>query len=273
MHSTASTGSMPDDEKTLENVKNFVFDLDHTVWYWSELAPGVKRTIRRLKANNKRVFYATNNSLLTREELAKKLSDLGLKTKQEHIISSPYVAAKTFVQKGIEEVYAVGESGLVDELEAEHIKTSKDADHVVVGMDRNFSFWKAAQAADLVREGADLWTVGQGSVFRAGDRYLPGTKALLNTVITASGADEVRNAGKPSRFFFKRVKEEFPIMPGNAVFIGDSIQTDVVLGNKLGLKTGLVLSGLSSEEDVRDVDGLEVPDFVFRSFDRITRKL
>lgn len=264
---------MASEEKTLKNVKNFVFDLDHTIWYWSELVPGVKRTIRRLKAKNKRVFYATNNSLLTREELANKLTDLGLKTQPDRIVSSPYVAAKTFVQKGVEEVYAVGESGLVDELEAEHIKTSKDADHVVVGMDRNFSFWKAAQAADLVRQGADLWTVGQGATFRAGDRHLPGTRALLNTIITASDAEEVRNIGKPSRFFFKRVKEEFPIMPGNAVFIGDSLQTDIVLGNKLGLQTGLVLTGHSSEDDLRDVEGLEVPDFVFRRFDRITRKL
>jgi len=135
----------------LEQVSNFIFDLDNTVWYWNRLAPGVKETIRKLKARDKRIFYATNNSLLTRQGFADKLTNLGLNTEPDHIVSSSYVAARVFAANNIQHVHAVGEQGLVEQLEQEHVNIRENADHVVIGFDRNFTFWKMAKAAELVQ--------------------------------------------------------------------------------------------------------------------------
>jgi ribonucleotide monophosphatase NagD (HAD superfamily) len=69
------------------------------------------------------------------------------------------------------------------------------------------------------------------------------------------------------------LEESFPIRPGRTLLVGDSITSDVVTGNKLGLDTGLVLGGTSSRDELQDASGLEVPDLVFREFDRLLRKL
>lgn len=259
--------------RDLKDVKNFIFDLDGTVWHWNRLIPDVKNTIRKLESKGKNVFYLTNNSILTRKGFSEKLSSLGLKTKPEEVLCSSYATAQTFARKGIDSVYAVGEQGLIDELQREHIKKTEDAEHVVVGVDRNFNYWKLAKAADAVRDGAKFWSTALGENFRAGDRMLPGTGSLVEAVKEASGANEVEIIGKPSDHMVKIIKDEFPIIPDRTVLIGDHIQSDIVTGNKMGIKTGLVLGGTSKKSDLKDIDGLETPNFVFKDFKRILRKV
>ena len=261
------------EQNDLKDVKNFILDLDGTVWHWNKLIPGVKETIRRLEAKGKNVYYLTNNSILTRKEFAEKLSNMGLKTSTDEVLCSSYATAQTFARNNIGEVYAIGEQGLIDELEREHIKKSKDADHVVVGLDRNFSYWKMADAADMIRDGAKFWSTALGENFRAGDRMLPGTGALVEAVKKAADTDDVEIVGKPSDHMVKIIKDEFPIYPERTVLIGDHIHSDIVTGNKLGIKTGLVLGGTSRKEELREVEGLEVPNFVFKDFKRILRKV
>ncbi len=260
-------------KENLKDVKNFIFDLDGTIWHWNKLVPDVQRTIRRLKSKGKNIFYVTNNSILTRKEFAEKLTNLGLRTKTENVISSSYVAAQVFSKKNIDEVYTIGEKGLIDELEKEHISKSKDADHVLVGMDRNFSYWKMAKAAEAIRYGAKLWTTAYGENFRAGDRVLPGTASLVESIKIAAGVEESESIGKPSKYMINIIKDEFPVYKGRTAFIGDNIHTDVVTGNKMGIKTGLVLGGTSSKDDLANVEGVEVPNFVFKEFKRILKVL
>jgi HAD superfamily hydrolase (TIGR01450 family) len=264
---------MPSYDRSLKDIKNFIFDLDGTVWHWNQLAPGVKSTIRDLKAKGKNVYYVTNNSLLTRAGLASKLTGLGLKTDEEDVVSSPYVAARTFVEKDIDEVYAIGEQGLSDELENEHITTSETANNVIVGYDRNFTFWKMAKAAELIREGAGFWSTGSANVFHTENRDLPGEKSLTESIRIAARSQGVKQLGKPSEHMIETVRDQFPIVPEKTIMIGDSLDTDVLMGNKMGIRTGLVLGGQAEREDLQDVSGLQVPDYVFEKFERILLKV
>jgi ribonucleotide monophosphatase NagD (HAD superfamily) len=54
--------------------------------------------------------------------------------------------------------------------------------------------------------------------------------------------------------------------PGETAIVGDRIETDVVAGKRAGLKTILVLTGVSSKRDVERVKGTKLaPDFVIQS--------
>jgi HAD superfamily hydrolase (TIGR01450 family) len=264
---------MPDSGRSLKDVTYFIFDLDHTIWHWNTLIPGVKDTVRKLKSRNKEVVYLTNNSLLSREEFARKLSGMGLKTDPEEVISSAYVAAQTLSDQGVEEVYAVGEQGLIDELEAEDIQTSKEADDVLVGFDRNFTYWKMAQAAELLRDGASLWVTGKGSKFTTEGRTLPGDLPIIESISIAAGGAEYTQVGKPSEYMQDVVKDEFPVVPKRSILIGDHMESDVVMGNRLGIATGLVRGGETEKSDLKDLSAEETPDYVFEEFKRILRKI
>lgn len=264
---------MSDFERSLKNVKNIIFGLDRTVWRWNELNPGAKDTIQELKTKGKNIFYVTNNSLLTRQEMAKKLSNMGLKTETDHIISSSFTAAQYFQSNDIGRVYCLGEQGLVDELDAQHIENSEDARAVVVGLDRNATYWKIAKAAERVADGASLYTLGLGYQFQAGDRTLPGSRVLWEAVKQTADIEEATHLGKPSDTMISAVKDAFPIVPERTLVVGDSIHADVVFGNKMGVKTGLVLGGRDNKEDLEDISGLEVPNFVFESIERLLVKI
>lgn len=264
---------MSDFERNLTDIKNVIFDLDGTVWRWNELKPGAKDTIQELKAKGKNIFYVTNNSLLTRKELAKKLTNMGLDTGTDEIVSSGFAAAQYFQSNDIKRVYCIGEQGLIDELDNQHIKNSEEARTVVVGLDRNATYWKIAKAAERVADGASLYTLGLGYQFQAGDRTLPGNRVLWEAVKQTADISEATHLGKPSDTMISAAKEAFPLVPERTLVVGDSIHSDVMFGNKMGVKTGLVLGGQTDKEDLEDVSGLEVPNFVFESIERLLVKM
>lgn len=260
-------------ERTLKEVDTFIFDLDGTVWEWNRLKEGVKETIETLERNDKTIHYLTNNALLRREQYAKKLRDLGLPATTENVISASYIAAKALDAEDVRSVFVVGEEGLRDELEEVGITHSEEAEDVLVTVDRNFSYWKMAKAADILREGGTLWTTTVDNYWWAGDRYLPGTNALVTSVKLASDVDEAIILGKPSEYAMDVVRNEWSMLPDNTVMIGDNIHSDIVFGNRMGFMTALVLGGATTQDDLRNVDGFEKPNIVFRSFKRVVMKI
>lgn len=260
-------------ERTLEDVENFVFDLDGTVWEWNRLKDGVEETIEELQDRGKEIYYVTNNSIMGRDRYAEKLSDLGLRTSPDRIISASLIAAETFDRLGVRKVFTVAEEGFRDELGRKGIKHSDDADHVCVAVDRNFSFWKMADAADLVRDGAELWVTSVDPFWWAGDRALPGARSLVEPVKMTADVDDARVLGKPSKHARQVIKDEWHLRPANTILIGDSLRSDVVTGNRLGFNTGLVLGGASEEDDLNEAGPHEKPTLVFREFERILMKV
>lgn len=262
-------------ERTLEEVDNFVLDLDGTVWEWNRLKKGVKKTLQTLEKNDKNIYFLTNNAILRREQYAEKLRNLDVNANTEDVISASYIASQVFEEEGITSAYVIGEEGLRAELRKNGIKHKEDADDVLVSVDRNFSYWKMAEAADLVRNGATLWSTSLDAYWWAGDRDLPGTQALADSVRQSAGAKEgtINILGKPSDHAQKIVRDEWGLRPDNTVLIGDNVQSDVVFANKMGFMSGLVMGGSTGKADLEQVEKLEKPNIVFREFKRIIMKL
>jgi 4-nitrophenyl phosphatase len=262
-------------ERDLKDIDNFVFDLDGTVWEWNRLKDGVKKTIEKLEKNDKTIKFFTNNAVLRRDQYAEKLRDLGINAEAADVLSASYIAGKVFDQEDIRDVFVIGEEGLRDELRANDVAHTEDADDVLIAVDRNFSYWKAATAADILRDGGNLWTTSVDNYWWAGDRQLPGTGSLTAAVKLAAGAaDDPTIIGKPSDHAMDVLRDEWSLMPDNTIMVGDNLQSDIVFGNKLGYMTGLVLGGTSAPADLDEIDdGFEKPNVVFREFKRIIMKL
>ena len=71
-----------------KNIRTFIFDLDGTVWNWNSLYPHMKETISKLKSKNCKVFYVSDNPILTRAGLAEKLTTMGIPTVESNVITS-----------------------------------------------------------------------------------------------------------------------------------------------------------------------------------------
>lgn len=59
-------------------------------------------------------------------------------------------------------------------------------------------------------------------------------------------------AGKPSSDLSALLVEEFGVDPAKSVMIGDRLDTDIAFGNSCGMSTLLVLTGVSTREEVSE---------------------
>ena len=69
--------------------------------------------------------------------------------------------------------------------------------------------------------------------------------------------------GKPSPIILEVALERLGVEARECVIVGDRLETDIVMGKRLGLATVLVLSGITPEGDARIAD--TAPDLVLPS--------
>jgi len=74
--------------------------------------------------------------------------------------------------------------------------------------------------------------------------------------------------GKPSPQMIKISLTMLGSSPSETAIVGDKIETDVLVGKRVGLTTILVLTGVSSRRDAEKARGTKLaPDFVIKSIE------
>ncbi len=254
------------------SIRTFIFDINGTVMQWNRLNPYMDKLISTLKKRNKKVYYVTDNCVLTRAQMAEKLTKLGLKTHEKDIISSGYVAADYFESKGIDKAYVAGERGLVSELGEKGIRVSEDADHVILSIDRNFNYMKLKKIGDLADKGAKLYATGMNRNWYIDDEVYPAEMPTIDSVKKFTGKD-IMLLGMPSSEMKAKLLEDIFLFPEDTLLIGDNIATNIKFGNSCGFRTGLVLTGESTEEDLVGLSAEEKPTVVIRDLRNIIKNL
>lgn len=237
----------------------YFVDLDGVVYRGSELISGADEKVHELKDWG-RVVFLTNNSTKSRREYALKLNRMGIPCDETDIVTSAYAAALYISDNfGSSKVYPVGEYGLTYELWMQGHHISESADVVVAGLDRSLTYRKLAIALANIRNGAAFIATNRDATLLTERDILPGAGAIVAALETASGVSPVV-VGKPETYIVEGVLRRLGIKPDECTIIGDRLETDILLGKRLGMKTVLVLSGVS-----KDAGGTIRPDITARS--------
>ncbi|KMU76578.1 4-nitrophenylphosphatase [Coccidioides immitis RMSCC 3703] len=105
----------------------FLFDCDGVLWSGDIVFKGTVETLEMLRSKGKQVVFVTNNSTKSRLDYKKKLDKLGVPATHEEIFSSSYSAA-VYISRILNlppnkrKVFAIGETGIEQELQAENIQ-------------------------------------------------------------------------------------------------------------------------------------------------------
>src|SRR5712691_7144916 len=212
--------------------RGWLFDLDGTVYRGEALIPGAAETIAALRAAGRRVAFLSNKPLDTRAGYAEKLTRLGIPAVADDVINSSLVLARHLrrLDPGAP-VFVIGEPPLVAELRAHGFEVRADARvrWVAIAFDRTFDYAKLNTALQAVRGGA----------------------RLIATVEAVTAARVEVIVGKPSPIILEVALERLGLPARECAMVGDRVETDMVMGKRLGLATVLVLSGVTRADDPR----------------------
>lgn len=254
----------------INGLKYFFFDLDKTVWNWDDTIIGTEDLIDSLRDAGKHVYFHTDNTLLSREGYAKKLTSMGIPAEEEDVLTSGYIAASYLADRDINQVYVIGETGLIDELEDQDINIVEDAEVVVAGFDRQFNYNKLKRAAKILENGGELVLCSTEKTFRTSTASMP-HQGPLNLALKEF-AEEVTLVGKPSENFEDEFRDYFSFLPTASLLIGDRLG-DIETGNRSGITTAAVMSGEIDREKLAQAEDIQTPDFGLSSLNRLRKRV
>ncbi len=251
----------------------FFFDCDGVLWRGAELLPGSARTLARLRAHGKRLFFVTNNSSKSRAQYLDKFTKLGVPVQVEEIVPSSWAAAAYLAaaHPEVRKAFVIGSQGLVDELalvgiasvggadpayatkvftsEADFFAAQADPDvgAVVCGWDLSFNYAKLCLASLHLQKnpGAVFVATNKDAFDKLEDRNVPGNGCALAAVECSVGRSAL-TVGKPSRWLMEYLLTTHALDPRRTVVVGDRLDTDIQLGVVGGADTVLVGTGCTA---------------------------
>jgi len=227
-------------------IRGLIFDLDGTIYRGAEQVPGAAQAIRFLRTHSIKCLFVTNRANRTPEEVAEHLRSYGIQCAPDEVLTSAQVAARHLAGRS---AYCIGEHGLTSALAAAGIVITDDRpDCVIVSFDRSFSYEKLKKAVRLVRAGSKFVATNLDAYIQLEDGVWPGTGAIAAAIEMASGTKPVV-MGKPEPLIFRMALEKMELAAAEVINVGDNLATDIPAGLRAGIRSALILTGVSSRAE------------------------
>src|SRR6059058_2498363 len=235
----------------MDGIKHYLTDMDGVIVRGTTLIQGAAEFVQHLRTQGIPFLILTNNSLYTPRDLQVRLSYLGLEVPPEAIFTSALATAQFLHdQRPGGRAFAIGESGLTTALhDIGYVLTDQEPEYVVLGETTAYSFDRITRAIRFVSAGArfiatnpDVMGPGEGGI-------VPATGAVAALINAATGVKPYF-IGKPNPLMMRTALRTLEAHSEDSVMIGDRMDTDIIAGVESGLRTILVLTGVTAREQI-----------------------
>ena len=225
-------------------MKKIALDLDGTIYSGKKLIPGSKKAIDLLLENEFEIYFTTNNSSQTIDEISFKLESLlNINVKKSSVIT-PLVMLTSYLLKNNQNIFIYGSESLKKYVSNLNYKLTnlQESKNIVIGrkdvLDKNLindMIYKISEGSIPIALNKDLTFPSEG-------KELPGNGAVVKILEDELGVS-IESLGKPddvySNYFLeKKIDIDY--------VIGDRVDTDVLFGNKINAISILVKSGINN---------------------------
>jgi len=228
-------------------------DLDGVVHLGPEPVAGAGEALAAARAEGLRIAFVTNNASRAPEQVAAALREVGVQSAVEEVLTSSTATAALLARRLApgSRVLVVGGDGLREPLLAhglEPVASAEDSPVAVVqGWSPDLTWALLAEGAVAVRRGCPWIATNRDATLPSPRGALPGNGAMVAAVAMATGV-EPEVVGKPGRALFDAAVDRTGAK--RALVIGDRLDTDIAGANAAGLPSLLVLTGVSSADDL-----------------------
>jgi 4-nitrophenyl phosphatase len=268
------------------NIRALIIDMDGVLWHGTQPIPGLTEFFQTLDDLQIRFILATNNASLTPDQYVTKLAQMGVTVTQKQILTSG-TATALYLSKQVNpaetRVFVIGVDGatqpLIDhgftltglyEVNNDSDAVKKGADIVVCGKDETLTWDKLATATLNIRAGAKFIGTNADTTLPTEHGITHGNGAILAALEVATGVTPTI-IGKPEPIIYQQALALLGVEPDKTVAIGDRLETDILGAVRTGIRSIMVLTGISTEDDLKRAD--YQPTWVMPDISAITKAL
>jgi len=253
----------------LATIRNVFIDMDGVLYRNQTGLPGAWELVQFLDRHQIGYLMVTNISTLTQRQFADKLASMGVTVPEERIMTSAVATAeylRTLAPQGAT-VNVVGESGLIHELEKRGFEMAgRHAEYVVVGWDKTLTFEKLATATLAIRDGATFIGTNPDKTYPMERDIIPGAGANLAALVASTDVEPLV-IGKPQTIALEQALALLGARREETAMLGDRLDTDILGGKRVGIRTIMVLTGISSAQEAAAYHS--PPDVIYQDLPKL----
>jgi HAD superfamily hydrolase (TIGR01450 family) len=253
-----------------------VVDLDGTVYRGGTLLDGARDAVDRLRDGGLSLLFFSNNPTKDGAAYVDHLSELGVDARPGEAASAGDVTTSYLRANHADDgVLFVGSDGLRDQLEAANLRVTNDpaeTDVLLGSWTPSFDYRDMDAALQAVDDETTFLGTDPDRTFpRENGGIEPGSGAIIHSLAATVGKEPDAILGKPSEQALALARERLGVPPSECLVVGDRLSTDLALGDRAGMTTVLVLTGVTDRAEIEasDVD----PDYVIDSLGDIDEVL
>ncbi|MDD5266604.1 MAG: HAD-IIA family hydrolase [Methylococcales bacterium] len=255
------------------NIRALIIDMDGVLWHGTHPIPGLTDFFQTLSDLQIRFILATNNASLTPEQYVSKLAQMGVTVARNQILTSG-IATALYLSEQVNpaetRVFVIGVDGATqplidrgftltglyevkksnDSVKKSNDSVKKGADIVVCGKDETLTWDKLATATLNIRAGAKFIGTNADTTLPTEHGITHGNGAILAALEVATGVAPTI-IGKPEPIIYQQALALLGAEPDETVAIGDRLETDILGAIRTGIRSIMVLTGISSEDDLQ----------------------
>jgi arabinose operon protein AraL len=238
----------------VDHFSGYIFDLDGTIYIGNRIIDGAVETIRYLQSLDKKLLFLTNKTIESRENYVKKLNKFGISVSLDHLLN-PAVVTIHYLKKKYKgaKVYVIGEGVLKEEFKRNGILFSnspEETDVVIISWDREFHYKHLDFAYQSIIRGADVIATHPDRTCPMPGGEVPDCGGMIGAIEGTTGKRVNVIMGKPSVLTALTALDILQLEAEECLMSGDRLETDILMGNKTGISTALVLTGVTCLDDL-----------------------
>ena len=241
----------------LEQFDAVLFDLDGTVYYGSKIIPGANEAITFCKEHGKQVYFTTNNSTKTRQQIYERLMKMGVICELSEVLTSGYLAAQYAKKTGMKDIYIFGSEDLKSEFRnlGVEVNESEDAENLLIGFNTSMTYDGLTSAIQVALHAKTIIACNRERLFPGeGARLMPGCGAMTAPIEWCVNRQADLIIGKPNTYFVDYLVESNGYDAGRILVVGDSYESDVAMAKAAG--TQAILLNQQHRDDVVTLENI-----------------
>lgn len=253
----------------LGRIRHLLIDLDGVLYRGNTALPDAQDFIAFLRERKISFRLVTNNATRTPDQAVEKLAAMSIEAQPGEIFSSA-MATGIYLREhvdGTRTAQVVGETGLRQAVEQSGLQlVDEGGDWVVVGLDREATYESLARAALALEAGARFVGSNPDTSFPTERGLAPGAGALLAALVATTGRQPTV-IGKPQPLLLELAMKDCGGNLVDTAMLGDRLDTDIAAAARIGMKSVLVLTGVSSRSDLEKTSA--PPDLVVENLQQL----